>query len=216
MILLAGRICRIRREAVLRMSSAVVAEPLHLRRELPRHLVAVEFLEHSLADRAAAAPVVARTAGDRRIPLGQGIVRLVPEEAVGLDFPGKLLAEVEKVVAERLRVETARRQRFAGERRNLPVPRIVRQEQARRLAAEPLSNPPGVKIHLQPHLLAGLGDGLDVGEPEIQIEFRKGQQDRRAVVVEHLLEVAPGVFHVSRAIIADACLLNCHSLLSHR
>ena len=92
----------------------VLAKPLHLHGQLPRHLVAVVLLEHPPAVRTAATPIVARPAGDRGVALGQRVVRLVPEEPVGVDVRGQPLAQLEEILAEGRGVETGRRKRFVA------------------------------------------------------------------------------------------------------
>ena len=49
-------------------------------------------------------------------------------------------------------------------------------------------------------------DGGDVRPPEVEVEFRHGEDDLGDAVGLHLLEVRLGVFYVVESVVAYRCL----------
>ena len=186
------------------------AELLHIVVHVFGHFIAVVGLELGHALGAAAGPVVGHAAGDGGDALGEGVVRLVPEEAVHLGLARQLQAQAVEVVAEGVGVEAGEGQGLAGQRGDLAVMDVVLQEQGNLLAAEVLADAPQVGQHAKAQLVRLFDDVVDVGEPEVHVELGDGQNHGVHAVLDHLLEVLFGVLHVVEAVVADGSVLDRH------
>ena len=114
---------------------------------------------------------------------------LVPEEAVHLGLPGDLDANSLEVVTEGIGVEAGSVQHLTGVGGNLTVVDVVLQEQTDLLAAEVLTDAPGVSDNTQAHLMCLLDDGIDVGEPEVHVELGDREDDGIATVCQHFFKI---------------------------
>ena len=179
------------------------AEEFNIVRHVLRHRIAVIIFEALAANWAVARPVVGDAAGNRRDALGESVMRLVPEKAIGLTFARKRHAKVLEVIAVAIGVKASVRKLLAGQSRNLTILDIVLKKLRDLLAAEVFAVAPRVDKNAKPKFMRLGDDGGDVGAPEIEIEFGDCENNLRHSVRLHLLKVRLGVFDIIKTVITD-------------
>ena len=140
-------------------------------------------------------------------------MRFIPEKTVDLCVLRDPHSKAHEIIPEGLRVEAGGVQHLPRQRGDLSVADVVLKKQTDLLSAEIFPDPPQIRQTPQSDVVRRFYDIVQVGEPEIHIEFRNRENHRVAAVLEHLQEIGTRVLLVIHAVIANGGMLDCHILL---
>ena len=87
---------------------------------------------------------------------------------------------------------------------------IVLEEQAHLLAAEVFADAPGICDTSETDLMCGLDNVVDVGEPEVHIEFCDGEDNGIAAMFLHFDKVFFRVFYIVETVITYCSVFDRH------